>query len=321
MKEHSDETPLVTLAITTHNRCTLLHRALAGALGQTYSNLEILVSDDASDDETPQLMAEVSDPRVRYLRIDRPSGIAGNFQNALDHARGELFMILNDDDELEPEAIEKLAQCFWEPPAGFKTEQIVLSWCPCKVQNGERRVRYVTGAGPSVEPGIDLVVGLFDGVRGPRYCGILVRTENALQVGFSREHGPIPDVGNWTRVIVRGGWVCCVNMPLARYTAHNASCTGTSTAKSWQHAGEEICRDLLADLKQVGDEDKQRRIRRSSRNFITGLLATILMQSMGRRGWGLRVLKEFLRVPQYFVTPMTLRRLVLEGGKIFRRGK
>ena len=320
MEERFYKPKLVTLAITTHNRSTLMQRALAGALAQTYPDLEILVSDDASTDDTPQVMAKVHDPRVRYLRIDKPARIAGNFQNALDHARGELFMILNDDDELEPEAIAGLAQAFWEPPAGYKPEQIVLSWCPCKVQDAERRVRYITDAGPTVEPGIDLVAGLFDGTRGPRYCGILVRTRNAVEVGFSREHGPIPDVGNWTRLISRGGLVCCVQEQLARYTAHNASCTGTSPAKTWQHAGEAIVRDILADLERLGDKEKQRRIRRSSRNFITGLLATILMQSAGRPGWSLRCLSEFLRAPQYFLTPMTARRLLLEGEKIFRKG-
>lgn len=312
---------LVTVAITTHNRSALMQRALAGALAQTYPKLEIIVSDDASTDETPRLMAEVNDPRVRYLRMDEPSGIAGNFQNALDHANGELFMILNDDDELEARAIEKLAQCFWTPPTGRKPEEIVLSWCPCKVQDAGRGVRYVTDPGPYVEPGIDLVIGLFDGLRGPRFCGILMRTRDACRVGFSREHGPIPDVGIWTRLAVLGGWARCVNEPLARYTAHDASCTGTSPAKAWQHAGEAIIRDILLDLKQAGNEENARRIRRSSRNFITGLLATILMQSARRPGWSWRVTHEVLRAPQYFLTRMTFRRLLLEGSKIFRKGK
>lgn len=298
-----------------------MQRALRSAQAQTYPNLEILVSDDASTDGTRELLSQIDDPRVRYSRIEQPAGIAGNFQNALDNAQGDLFLILNDDDELEPEAIAELAHCFREPPAGLKLEQVSLSWCPCKVQDAERRVRYVTGAGPAVEPGIDLVTGLFDGTRGPRFCGILLRTKDAAAVGFSKSHGGIPDVGNWARVAVRDGFACCIDAPLARYTAHNASCTGTSTAKSWQQAGEEIVRDLLSDLEQAGDEEGMRRIRRSRKNFITGLLATILMQSSGLPGWTLRVLREFLRAPQYFITPMTFRRLLLEGGKLFRKSK
>lgn len=311
----------VTVAITTHNRCELLRRALKSAQGQTYANLEILVSDDASTDGTQEWMEQLRDARVRYVRTAKGVGIAGNFQNALDHAGGELFMILNDDDELEPEAIERLARPFWEPPGHLRPEEVVLSWCPCKIQDAERRVRYTTGGGPAAEPGIDLVTGLFDGVRGPRYCGILVRRRDAAAVGFSAGHGGIPDVGNWTRLAVRRGWACCVNEPLARYTAHNASCTGTSTAKSWQQAGEAIVRDLLLDLQRDGDEEKMQRVSRSRRNFITGLLATVLMQSSGRPGWSVRVLKEFIRAPQYFVTPMTIRRMLLESGKIFRKGK
>lgn len=311
----------VTVAITTHNRHELLQRALKSAQAQTYRNLEILVSDDASTDNTPEFMSGIHDIRVRYTRIEQPAGIAGNFQNALDQAQGDLFLILNDDDELEPEAITTLAQPFWNPPQGYNPEQIVLSWCPCKVQDAERQIRYITSAGPAIEPGIDLVIGLFDGTRGPRFCGILERTNAARAIGFSKAHGGIPDVGNWTRVAVRGGFACCVNEPLARYTAHNASCTGTSTAKSWQKVGEAIIRDLLADLEKAGDREKMRRIRRSSKNFITGLIATVLMQSSGRPGWTIRVLREFLRVPQYFLTPMTFRRLLFEGGKIFRKGK
>lgn len=319
MAERYFESKLVTIAITTHNRSDLLQRALRGALAQTYAKLEVLVSDDASTDDTPALIEKVQDPRFRYARIDRPAGIAGNFQNALDHARGELFLILNDDDELEPGAIEKLASAFWSPPPGTEPEQVVLSWCPCKIQDGERRVKYVTDGGPEAEPAINLVTGLFDGTRGPRFCGILMRTSVACQVGFSRDHGGIPDVGIWTRMAVRGGVACCVNQPLARYTAHSASCTGTSTAESWQKAGEAIVRDLREDLKKTGDAGKLKLINRSQKNFITGLLATVLMQQMGSKGWKLQAAKEFFRAPQYFVTSMTVRRLVFESGKLLRK--
>jgi len=319
MAERVYEPGLVTVAVTTHNRSDLLLRALRSVLDQTFPRLQILVSDDASTDATPRLMREIRDPRFTYLRIEKPTGIAGNFQNGLDHARGELFMILNDDDELEPDAIEQLSRPFWHPPSGIAGESVVLTWCPCKIQDAERRVRYVTGAGPSAEPAIDLVTGLFDGTRGPRFCGLLMKTRNAVGVGFSRDHGGIPDVGLWTRIAARGGYACCVPEPLARYTAHNASCTGTSTARSWQLAGESIVRDLLRDLETSADSANARRIRRSQRNFITGLLATVLMQSSGRPGWTFRVAREFLRAPQYFLTRMTLRRLLLEGHKLLKK--
>jgi len=321
VETRSFQPSLVTLAITTHNRSVFLERALSSALTQTYPNLEIVVSDDASTDGTSELLAQVKDPRVRYVRIEKPIGIAGNFQNALDQARGELFMILNDDDELEPEAIEELASCFWKPPEGYQPNQIVLSWCPCKIQDEARRVRYITDGGPFIESGIDLITELFDGKRGPHFCGILVRTANAAKVGYSPEHGGIPDLGNWMRLAVRGGFVCCVPKAVSRYTVHHKSCTGTSAPKVWQSLGEVIVRDMLDDLRQLGDERGMQRIQKGQRNFISGLLAAILIQSMGTPGWKSRAVRELLRAPQYFVTPMTFRRLFFEGGKLFRKGE
>jgi len=321
MEDRLFQPALVTVAITTHNRSPLLQRALQGVLAQTYANLDVLVSDDASTDDTPELMARVDDPRVRYLRIEKPIGIAGNYQNALDHARGELFMILNDDDELEPEAIEELADCFWNPPQGYRPGQIVLSWCPCKIQDEARHVRYLSDGGPVVESGIDLVTELFDGKRGPHFCGILVRTDKACEVGYSPEHGGIPDLGNWMRVAVRGGFACCVPNAVARYTAHHKSCTGTSPPKTWQKLGDIIVQDILEDLRKLGDKQGMRRIRRGRRNFITGLLAATLIQSIGTPGWRSRALLEFLRVPHYFITPMTFRRLFFESGKLSKKAR
>jgi hypothetical protein len=78
-------------------------------------------------------------------------------------------------------------------------------------------------------------------------------------------------------------------------------------------------RDLHADLRTAGEVEKDRKIKRSQRNFITGLLATVLMQQMGSRGWKLQAMKEFFRAPQYFITPMTVRRLVFESGKLLRK--
>ena len=69
MSERSFEPLLVTIAVTTHNRSDLLQRALRGAFAQTYAKLEILVSDDASTDNTRELMEAV---------IDRDSATCGS---------------------------------------------------------------------------------------------------------------------------------------------------------------------------------------------------------------------------------------------------
>lgn len=313
---------LVTVGIPTHNRSGLLLRALRSVLAQTYANFEIIVSDDASSDDTPSRMREFDDPRIVYLRLDRNVGIARNTNNCLDRASGELLLILNDDDELEPTALERLSQPFREAMHGVVPEKVALSWCPCLVQNSDRQIKWTTDPGPPVESATETVVGLFNGTRGPRFCGIMIRTEDARAVGgYSQRHGPIPDVGNWTQVALRREFAVCIQEPVARYTAHDSSVTGTSRAKSWQQAGENIYEDLAAYLESIGDSKRLRRLKAARRNFISGLLATIIMQGMGRPGWLKLAVGEVLRVPQYFFTPMVAKRLLRDGRKLVRKPK
>lgn len=331
---------LVTIGIPTHNRSPLLMRAVLSALSQTYANIEIVISDDASCDDTEARVREFDDPRIVFFKLKENAGIARNTNNCLEHASGELLLILNDDDELEQGAIDRLSAPFRDVtkislpgfagqgginPGGraahlIYPEQVAVSWCPCTVQTSERHVKWITDAGPPVEAGIDLVTGMFNGTRGPRFCGVMVRTDDARAVGgYYVRHGPIPDVGNWTQVALRREFAVCVREPLARYTAHNSSCTGTSTARSWQQAGESIYSDLSAYLENIGDRDRLRKLRAARRNFISGLLATIIMQGMGRPGWMKLAVSELVGAPQYFFTPMVMRRLLRDGGKLFRR--
>jgi glycosyltransferase involved in cell wall biosynthesis len=65
---------VVTVGIPTHNRSDLLERALRSVLAQTYENLEIIVSDDASSDDTPRRMSQFTDPRIVYLRSEKNTG-------------------------------------------------------------------------------------------------------------------------------------------------------------------------------------------------------------------------------------------------------
>ncbi len=96
--------PLVTVGIPTYNRAELVQRAVGSALGQDHDALEVIVLDDASTDETAEVLEPWAEhePRLRYLRQDRNVGHARNFQAALDRAEGEYFMWLSDDDWVDP---------------------------------------------------------------------------------------------------------------------------------------------------------------------------------------------------------------------------
>ncbi len=95
---------LVTVGIPTYNRVALLERAVRSALAQHGVELEVIVSDNASTDETAKLCDELaaSDARLRVVRHETNIGAEANFRTVLEAARGELFMWLADDDWIDP---------------------------------------------------------------------------------------------------------------------------------------------------------------------------------------------------------------------------
>jgi glycosyltransferase involved in cell wall biosynthesis len=98
------KSPLVSVGIPTYNRASSLYHALDSILAQDYTPLEIVISDNASTDETEAVCRELSSRHnnVRYVRQLRNLGLTRNFSETLRHASGEYFMWLADDDFIEP---------------------------------------------------------------------------------------------------------------------------------------------------------------------------------------------------------------------------
>jgi glycosyltransferase involved in cell wall biosynthesis len=95
--------PLVSIAIPTYNRADSVERAARSALAQDHGNVEVVVSDDGSTDDTEARMRALAaaDGRLRYVRHVPNAGHAENFNRALEAATGSYFMWLADDDWLE----------------------------------------------------------------------------------------------------------------------------------------------------------------------------------------------------------------------------
>jgi glycosyltransferase involved in cell wall biosynthesis len=114
--------PRVSVCVVTYNRQKLLtERCLASVLGQTYSNLEVIVAGDGCTDETEEAVRRLADPRVRF--VNGPRGkypdfpilrwmVAGTVPGnlALSMVTGDLLTHVDDDDEFPPDRIQKLVR-------------------------------------------------------------------------------------------------------------------------------------------------------------------------------------------------------------------
>jgi len=103
---HSKQ-PLVSIGIPTYNRAHTLGKAVESILNQNYDNLEIIISDNASSDDTESLCQEMmnADSRIHYIRHPENQGPYPNFEACRDAARGKYFMWVASDDELAPNVL------------------------------------------------------------------------------------------------------------------------------------------------------------------------------------------------------------------------
>lgn len=126
------EKPLVSVCIATFNRARLLtERAIPSVLAQTYANFELIVVGDGCTDDTAERVADISDPRVRFVNLpergDYPADpalrwmVAGTaaINAALRLSRGDFVTHLDDDDEYLPRRLELLASFAREKGCDF----------------------------------------------------------------------------------------------------------------------------------------------------------------------------------------------------------
>lgn len=99
--------PLLSVCIPTYNRAKKLERAVQALIGGSYKNLEIIISDNASSDETQNFCGALgaSDSRVKYFRHTENQGPTKNFEFARDQATGKYFLWHGDDDYLDTDYI------------------------------------------------------------------------------------------------------------------------------------------------------------------------------------------------------------------------
>ncbi|MGF1568061.1 MAG: glycosyltransferase family 2 protein [Nodosilinea sp.] len=92
------EQPVVSVVIPTFNRACLVKRAIDSVLSQTFEDYEIIVVDDFSTDHTPQVVTELNDARINYVRHPQNMGGAASRNTGIVLAKGHFIAFLDSDD-------------------------------------------------------------------------------------------------------------------------------------------------------------------------------------------------------------------------------
>jgi len=125
--------PAISIIIPTYNREKLIIKALNSIFAQTFTDFEILIIDDASTDNTKEVIESLANPKIKYYKLDKNSGqcVARNY--GIKRASGEFIAFLDSDDEWLPEKLESQMECFQKGPSnlgavyGFSYQKDMIS--------------------------------------------------------------------------------------------------------------------------------------------------------------------------------------------------
>ena len=168
-----DNRPKFTVIIPTRERADTLQYCLKTVVAQDYDNLEILVSDNFSSDDTEDLVRSFKDPRIVYKNTGKRVSMSHNWEFALSHIKSGWVTILGDDDGLFPGAVSDLMAIVAdnEPVDAITWPSVEYGWPICQNQNLQNT----------------MVIPLVDGVEKRRAVDILSDVIN-----FRRPYNELP---------------------------------------------------------------------------------------------------------------------------------
>jgi glycosyltransferase involved in cell wall biosynthesis len=291
-------TPLVTIAIPTLDRLGYLKEAVASALAQSYTNVEVLVGIDGPSKEVEEWVRGVAarEPRVRFQRNARRLGLAGNWNALADAARGELLVIIGDDDRLLPDFAGRLAGAIDADAAvAFSNHHVIDAHGRRLEAEGERCTQVYGRRLLPAGTVSDAAAAVWR--NSVPMSAAMLRTADVRRLRF-KEDLNTPELELFVRLAHEGARFVFVPDYLAEYRTHPRSATTAGLSS------ERLARYLLAAPVAPGVE-KYKRL----------LLSPMLVDAVGRcLQQGERELAQSFLKSDYYPRPRWMLKDVLTGG-------
>jgi len=213
-----EEKPLVSVIIPTYNRPDYLVQTIKSVVGQTYSNIEIIVVDDGTSGNDNFLICEKFE-KVSYIKIENSGGPAKPRNVGIKEAKGEFIAFVDDDDIWLPEKIEKQISIL------LSNLEFGLVHCPCQIidEKGKETGQIIGRPGsPDVKHG-DVKMRMM-GNWTLMMPTPLIRASVLKKVGFFNEQIPpaLEDVEFWTRCSFYTKFYY-IDEPLVKYRQHTGN--------------------------------------------------------------------------------------------------
>jgi hypothetical protein len=199
----------LTIIIPTVNRAYCVGRAVESALAQTSPDIEIIVSDNGSTDNTRSVLSRYVDPRLRLFYHESTMPVAVHSNLLIGKAEGELVVGLSDDDYLEPRFADRMLDLFKRRP------DLSFAYARCWVHVGDRA--FASPPAPEAEDSLPFFQSYFAGERHLFWCACVSRTDALRRLFPIPSNVQLGDMYLWTQLAFDGP-VGCVPEVLAHYT-------------------------------------------------------------------------------------------------------
>lgn len=236
MNKHNKQ-PLVSIIIPTYNSVRFIVNSVASATNQTYPNIEILIIDDGSTDETEMVVQQLSGP-VRYIKQTN-GGPSSARNHGIAQSNGEYIAFLDVDDEWEPSKIDKQVG-FFENDKSLSI--VATSYVRCNADL--LPVETITLSTPSKKKGTIPFRALLE-KNQLLTSSIMIKKNILAKCGVFDEKIQFgEDWDFWVR-IAQLGRIGYIHTPLCKYRAHSAGLTGKLDDKNMRDWLEVIKKNRL----------------------------------------------------------------------------
>src|SRR4051794_37665769 len=248
--------PLITIAIPTFNRAALLKGCVAAALSQTYPHFEVLVSNNASSDDTRTMLSNFSDQRMRVINQETNIGQLPNWNACVASAKGDYILLVSDDDRIAPWLLERCVRLIEQQP-GLPCV-VTLSDLLAASLGRTKPARASRLHGTSIREGTEILMDFLTDQITVTMCSVMMRTD------LLRSRGGVPldlphtaDVAAWAPLLLLGksGFV---NEACATFAYHRNSETARLSVEQILRDGQRVT-DLIVRTADLLVPDPQQR--------------------------------------------------------------
>ena len=198
--------PTVSVCIPTYRGAAHIAETIESALAQTFTDFELIIVDDASPDETGQVVARYRDARLRYVRSEGNAGVEENWNRCLRFARGRYFKLLPHDDLIAPDCLARQVAVL----EADNDERLALVFCARRVIDSRSRAlttrhypRHRGGVIPARAVVRNCICSGTNLLGEPG--GVLFRMALARRVGaFDASLRIVTDLDYWFRLLLHG---------------------------------------------------------------------------------------------------------------------